>query len=575
MSPTMFNFMISYPEELCSETLDGRVLLMISNDEGDEPRFQISNYPDNQRIFGLDVEDMKPGHEAVIDSDVFGFPLESINQVPPGEYWVQALIHRYETFHRSDGRVVKLPMDQGEGQKWNLSPGNLYSTPKRVRIDVSKGGSVEIVLDQIIPPVEEPEDTSYIKHVKIQSKLLTEFWGRPMHLGAVLLLPEGFEEHPEARYPLIVWHGHFNQNLYTGFSETPPDPEIEAEPIKTDRLKKTLKDPTGPDVPRDPEYYEAHNILTQKYAYKLYKDWKKPGFPRMVLMCIQHPTPYYDDSYAVNSANQGPYGDAINQELIPYVEEKFRCIGEGWARTLMGGSTGGWEVLATQVFYPDDYNGCWCWCPDPVDFRAMCLTDIYEDTNAYYIEGNWKRSLRAGFRTTVGEVLFSTKEEAQLELVKGTRCRAGGQWDIWFATYGPVAEDGYPAPLFDRMTGEIDPSVVEYWKENYDLRHIMERDWKVLGPKLKGKLRFYCGDMDSHYLNNAVYLMEEFLENTEDPYYDGLFMYGDRYSHCWYGDPNVASALDRFVIVQRLAKEMAEHITKTAPPGADVTSWKY
>ncbi len=98
----------------------------------------------------------------------------------------------------------------------------------------------------------------------------------------------------------------------------------------------------------------------------------------MIIIEIQHANPYYDDSYAVNSANLGPYGDAITYELIPYLEKKYRCLGAGWARFLYGGSTGGWEALAVQVFYPDEYNGCWAACPDPIDFRAYTVVNIYQ-----------------------------------------------------------------------------------------------------------------------------------------------------------------------------------------------------
>ncbi|UCE22692.1 MAG: hypothetical protein JSV46_10930, partial [Candidatus Aminicenantes bacterium] len=122
-------FGISFPKKMSQKALDGRMLLMISTDGTREPRFQISDGPDTQLIFGIDVDGLKPGDTAVIDSSVFGYPLKSIAEIPSGEYWVQALLHIYETFHRSDGHVIKLPMDRGEGQRWNRAPGNLYSTP--------------------------------------------------------------------------------------------------------------------------------------------------------------------------------------------------------------------------------------------------------------------------------------------------------------------------------------------------------------------------------------------------------------------------------------------------------------
>jgi len=559
-SACMLRFGVSFTEELEKKPLDGRMLLMISNDDSREPRFQISaRSPDAQLIFGIDVNGLAPGDLAVFDASVFGYPLHSLAEIPKGEYTVQALLHRYETFHRADGHVVKLPMDRGEGQRWNQAPGNLYSTPQKVQFDPQKDEMIEITLDKEIDPFPEPEDTRYIKHIKIQSKLLTEFWGRPMHLGAIILLPEGFEEHPEARYPLMIYQGHHHRDFETlvRFQETPPDQD----------KKHEYADVPGPWG----EYYSK----LEEYSHKFYKDWTGPDFPRMIIVTIQHANPYFDDSYAVNSANVGPYGDAITYELIPYIEEKFRGIGEGWARTLYGGSTGGWESLAVQIFYPDEYNGTWTFCPDPIDFRAHSLVNIYEDKNAYYVDSQWKRTPVPGFRNWLGEVLTTNEEANHLELVIGTNARSGYQNDIWQAVFGPVGEDGYPKPIWDKLTGEIDHSVAEHWRENYDLRYILERDWERLGHKLKGKIHIYTGDMDNWYLNNAVYLMEEFLESTKDPYYEGVVEYGDRHPHCWCGDHSASMAVSMLTVNQRFAPVMAEHMRKTAPAGADVTSWRH
>ena len=548
-------FGLYFPQELCSESLDGRMLLLISSDGSQEPRFQISNGPETQMVFGIDVDGLNPGEMTLIDSGVFGYPLKSLSEVPPGEYWVQGLINRYETFHLANGHTLKLPPDKGEGQRWNLKPGNLLSDPQKIKIDPKKNKVIKIELSKEIPPITPPEDTKYIKHIRIQSELLTEFWGRPMHLGAHVLLPEGFEEHPEARYPLCVFHGHFPYD-FGGFRETPPD--LNQEPVYSERFD-----------------LEGYNIIQEKYAYEFYNEWTGPGFPRMIIIEIQHPTPYFDDSYAVNSANMGPYGDAITYELIPYIEEKFRGIGEGWARFLYGGSTGGWEALAVQIFYPDEYNGCFAACPDVVDFRAFTLVNIYEDKNAYYYDGQWKRVPRPRSRSTKGEVICTLEEVNHKELALGTKGRSGGQRDVWLTLFGPVGEDGYPKHLWDKMTGEIDPSVAEYMRENWDLRYILERDWETLGPKLKGKIHIYVGDMDNSYLNNAVYLMEEFLESTTDPYYDGVVDYGDGAGHCWNGDHERPNAISRLRYNQMYVPLILERIKESAPPGADLTSWRY
>ena len=548
-------FAVSFSAERSNTSLDGRLLLMVSTDGSKEPRFQIDDSPKTQQIFGIDVDGLRPGQNIFFDESVFGYPVKSLNQVPAGTYWVQGLLHRYETFKRSDGYTVKLPMDRGEGQHWNLAPGNLFSKPRQIKIDPAKSETISIVLDQEIPPIAPPKDTKYIRHIRIQSKKLSEFWGRPMYLGACVLLPHGFDEHPESRYPLMVFHGHFPQT-FGGFRETPPDPGLE--PDYTERFK-----------------IKGYNKIQQEYAYKFYQEWTRPNFPRFVIIEIQHANPYYDDSYAVNSANLGPYGDAINYELIPYIEEKYRGIGKGWSRFTYGGSTGGWEALATQMFYPDMYNGCFAACPDPIDFRAYTVVNIYEDKNAYYVDSQWKRTPRPGFRNYLGHLTATLVEMNQRELVLGTKSRSGDQWDIWEAVYSPVGPDGYPKRIWNKLTGEIDRSVAEYWREHYDLGYILKRDWKVLGPKLEGKIHIYCGDMDNYYLNNAVYLVEEFLKGTTNPFYGGEVDYGDRAEHCWNGDHTLPNYLSRLRYNQMYVPKIIERIRKTAPPGADLSSWRY
>jgi len=552
---TDVSFSVTFSDALSAEAQDGRLILVISKQEGREPRFQVAAGPEGQQVFGVDLEGWAPGTPAVIGDTVFGFPLPGLGLVPPGEYTVQALLNRYETFTRSDGHTVKLPPDRGEGQQWASKPGNFFSAPQRIRLDPAAGGRVEIVLDQVIPEITPPEDTEWVKHVSIRSELLSEFWGTDVFLGAHVLLPWGFESHPEARYPIAIFHGHFPSD-FGGWRTEPPDPDLECE--YSARFD-----------------WECYNRTQQELAYELYQDWTSPGFPRMLVVEIQHPTPYYDDSYAVNSQNNGPYGDAITYELIPYIEERFRGIGEGWARFTYGGSTGGWEALAVQILYPDEYNGAYGACPDPIDFRAYELVNIYEDENAYLVDRDWGTTFRPAHRDWLGHISHTVQQENHLELVLGTKGRSGGQWDIWQAVYSPVGDDGYPKPIFDKVTGAIDPEVAAFWKENYDLRHIVERDWGELGPRLAGKLHIYVGDMDNYYLNNAVYLMQEFLESTGNPYYGGEIDYGDRFEHCWNGDHTVSNAVSRLRYVQMFGMKWAASMQRRAPAGADLRSWRY
>ena len=547
--PAPLRFAISFPASRSARPLDGRVLLLISDDGKTEPRAQTDQYRANSTrpIFGVDVDAMQPDADVVIDQSVVGWPVRSVKDIPAGDYWVQALINRYETFHRSDGHTIKMPMDQGEGQRWEAKPGNLYSKPVKLHIDPARGGDVRIVMDQEIPPVKPPVDTAQVKYIRVQNDRLTKFWGRPMQLGAIVTLPYGWDTHSDARYPMVIHHGHFPRSADgDGWRETPPDARAR-------------------DAQRE----------QQQAAYQFYKDWNGPGFPRMIHVLVQHPTPYFDDSYAVNSANNGPYGDAITRDLIPYLEQRFRGIGEPWARALIGGSTGGWEAFGVQVFSPDDYNGAWALCPDPIDFRSYRSVNIYDEHNAYYYEDNpWKKTPKPGYRD-YRDHLYSTFEDRNLvELALGTHGRSAGQHDGWASVFGPVGDDGYYKPLYDKTTGAIDPEVARYWRDHYDLRYIMERDWKTLGPKLRGKIHITSGTMDNGYLNNAVYQTEEFFKKANPPA-DVEIVYGERREHCFTGDTEHSNIVGSRTLHQRYMPAMMRWMIKTAPSGADTKSWVY
>jgi len=543
-------FLVQFDEQLTSVPQDGRLLLMLARGDSTEPRFRIGNSADSQLIFGMNVSDWEAGAKVLIDNTAIGFPLADLSAVPPGKYFVQALLNRYKDFNLSNGKTVSLPPDQGEGQQWQNKPGNFYSTPVEIEIVAGISGPIAVVMDQIIPPIEPPADTEYVKHIRMRSDLLSEFWGEETFVGAHVLLPEGYDENPDARYPLMIFHGHFPAD-FSGFRPEPPDPNLE--PVYSARF----------DV-------DAYNLIQQQEAHDFYKKWISDDFPRFIIVEIQHPTPYYDDSYAVNSASQGPYGDALTYELIPHIEDQFRGVGEGWARFTYGGSTGGWEAMAVQVFYPDEYNGAFIGCPDPIDFRAYMNINIYEDKNAYWYDSEFQKLLRPAHRDYLGDIHASQYDYNRLERVLGDKGRSGQQYDIWEATYSPMDGDGYPVRLWNKETGEIDHKVAEYWRENYDLTHILKRDWATLGPRLEGKLHIYVGDMDNYYLNNAVYLAEEFLESTRDPYYGGEVDYGDRAEHCWNGDQENGNHLSRLRYNTMYLPKIIERVRKTAPDDASL-----
>jgi len=522
---------ISFPSTLHADPMTGRVFVMMSKGGPREPRLQAGSWGGQTPFFGVDVEQLKPGQAAVIDGGTLGYPADSLKDIPAGDYYVQALLNIYTRFSRADGHVIWAHNDQWEGQQFNRSPGNLYSEVQKVHLDPAAGYNLKLVLTGVIPSITVPQDTEWVKHVKFESKLLSKFWGQPMYLGATILLPKGYDAHPGVRYPVVYYQGHFGIGAPLGFRA------------------------------------EDANAGQGSGRGTFYQRWISEDYPRFIVMEFQHPTPYFDDSYAVNSANNGPYGDAIMTELIPYLEEHFRIIRKPYSRLLTGGSTGGWESLALQVFHPNFFGGTWTLFPDPVDFRRYQLVNIYSDDNAFEAPGRqWMVPERPMMRSVEGQMLQTVRQMSQLEEVLGSRGRSGQQYEAWEAVYGPVGNDGYPKPLWDKRTGRIDREVALYMRDHgYDLRYYIETNWKAIGPKLVGKLHFQCGDMDNFYLNSSLYMLEDFLTKTANPPYEGSFEWGrPMKGHGWVSMP-----------VPDLLKLMADHARKNAPAEDDPSAWQY
>ncbi len=514
--PPATRFRITFSENVHADPITGRVFVMISRTNEREPRLQIGRT--GVPFFGRDVEALRPGRSGVIDASDLGSPIASLTEFPAGDYYVQGFINIYSEFRRADGHVLWMHDDQWEGQHFNRSPGNLHSDVTRVHLDPAKGFDIELDASNIIPPIEIPPDDEWVKRFRFESPMLTEFWGRPIYLGATVLLPRDYDRSTMS-YPVLYRQGHFS----------------------------------------------LRNPLRFAIGGELYGEWIEDDFPRIIVVTFQHPNPYFDDSYAVNSPNVGPYNDAIIQELIPEVERRFRIIGEPWARWLDGGSTGGWEALALQLFNPDFFGATWAYCPDPVTFTNVEGINVYEDVNAFYKQHEWRRVPIVNSRETDGEMRMTSRQRQHFELAMGTNGRSGQQFDIWSAVNGPIGEDGYFKPLFDKYTGEIDPAVAQYWKENMDLLEYMKRNWDMLGPKLIDKLHIYTGDTDTYLLEQAVIQMESWMKTTSNPHYEGFFMYGDRKPHCWIGPVTIAERL----------KEMAQYGLRHKPPGTTTPWWQY
>jgi hypothetical protein len=547
-------FEIEFTQEAVSEIASmglevpivGRVFVIATRDTAREPRSQVrvTGVP----FWGMNVRDIRAGQSVVMEAgngQIYGYPLERLTDLPAGSYHVQAFLTVYTTFRRADGHTVEMHLNSGAGQNLWRAPGNAYSAPLEISWDPKSDATVRLRLTEVIQPIEplqpgevlqqgNPRDTDWVKFVKIKSELLSEFWGRDMYIGANILLPRDYYDEPDRHYPVLYLQGHFpGRRAPLGFTERS----------------------------------ESNRRGAATYEY-----WTSDSAPKVIAVTFRDANPIYDTSYEINSANMGPSGDATVRELIPYIEERFRGIGESWARVLAGGSTGGWEALALQVFYPDDFGGSWGWCPDPVDFNYYQIVNVYEDENAYHSDRGWMKVERPNQRRPDGNIVSTVRQENLFELAAGPNSRAGGQWDIWEALFGPVGDDGYPKPIWDKRTGEIDHEVAEYWREHYDITDYLKRNWATIGPKLAGKINVAVGDMDSFYLNEGVYLLQEFLDSADNPPANASFDYGWRKPHCWIGEsPNRPGESMSYVEWVEIA---AQHMWSAMPAGADRGWWE-
>jgi hypothetical protein len=490
--------------------------------------------PQGPAVFGVDLSELAPGAAVVVDERATGYPV-SLSELPAGDYYVQAVVDVYQQVHRADGHTLWLRMNDGTIETFNAAGGNLYSDVQRIHI--GDGHTTRLTVTHVMPPNERPPDTEWVKHVRIQSGKLTRFWGRPIFINATVLLPKGYGEHPGARYPSVYVLGHGVPFEFTTDSAHTPD-------IGT----------------IDP----ARGLET---GYDFYRTWTSDGFPRVVAITFEQQTPYFPDSYSVNSANNGPYGDAVVEEVMPALEERFRLIREPYARVLEGASTSGWQTLALMLQHPDFFGGGWVLQPDPIDFRHYQLTNIYADTNAFAVAyGPFTAIERPFRRNTEGQVQWTTRQLSRFEAVLGSHGRSSYQLEGWEAVYGPAGADGYPKPLWDKRTGTIDRTVAAYMRDHgYDLREYAQRSWATLGPKLVGKLHFFCGDMDNFYLNLAVYDFQDFLRSTTNPHYEAEFTYGrPKRGHGWHA-----------FTWGEMVRQMAAEVRKHAPAGEDTGVWGY
>ena len=489
---TALKFQTTIRQNTVAAAQNGRLFIFLNRKGENEPRltFDSDVALDAPPILAKDAANFKAGETKIItDNSAISYPVKSLSELPAGEYFVQALLDT-----NNDLRSLN-------------APGNLYSDVRKITLDPKKSAAIKLELSKIVPPETLPPDTEFVKYIKMPSPMLTKFYGRPIFVRVGIILPRDYEKETSRRYPLLVNIGGYGS-----------------------------------------KFTRAQRLMSDQSPFR--KAWLADDTPRMIGVYLDGDGPF-GDSYQLNSANSGPYGDSLTQELIPEIEKRFRAVGTPESRFTTGGSTGGWVSSALQIFYPDFFNGSWSGFPDPMDFHAYQLVNIYEDDNAYTNKNGFDRP---SARTANGDTEFTMRLECLKENVLGagdSYTMSGGQWGAWNATYSPRGADGKPVPLWDAQTGKINHAVTEQWKK-YDLRNYVEQNRAMLQPKLNGKLHIWVGEADDYFLNNGVHLLDDYVSQAA-PNIVGWIMYSRTGRHGWMPKSNV-----------EIMKEMQQRFEQTS-----------
>jgi hypothetical protein len=425
-------FTVTYPAGAFAGPFSGNVIVCLS-ERGGEPR-NGPNWFRPEPMYSFRYAGVKPGEPMTIDDRATGFP-GKLSALKAGEYTVQAVLDR----------------NLG-GRRFGSSPGNLYSEPLRVSLDPSGDAEVKIVCGTV---AAEPafRETAAVKEVRLESRLLTAFYGRPTFLTAAVCLPTEYASEPNRRFPVYYEVPGFGGS-HRGFSGR-------ESVAKTRRAGEPFI-----HVALNPECPTGHSVFA-------------------------------------DSDNNGPWGKALTTELIPEVERRFRAVGKPEARFVGGHSSGGWSSLWLQVAYPEVFGGCWSTSPDPVDFRDFQQVNLYAaNANLFTDPAGMPRPIARRGNTPV--LFFRQFSDMERPL-------RGEQLGSFEGVFSPRGPDGNPLALWNRDTGAIDPKVADSWKR-YDIGLILRTRWPELGPKLKGKLHVYTGDADTFYLEGAVRLLQADLK---------------------------------------------------------------
>ncbi|MFI5455595.1 MAG: alpha/beta hydrolase-fold protein [Isosphaerales bacterium] len=459
------SFEIKCAAKVRTEPIKGRVYVMLASDQAArEPRFG-PNWFQTEPFYAVNVESWKPGEPLRIDSRSDGFP-GPLDELEPGRYSIQAVVRLNPDTHKI-----------GDGE------GNAYGPVVHAALDPREGGTVALMIDQVVPP-RTFESTERIKLVELASPKLSAFYHRPIKHRAAVILPNAI--------------------------------------------------PIGDRQASRPVIYIIPGFGGDHHMASLFADNPRLAFGKEFIRVVLDPDCGTGHHVFADSATNGPRGAALVEEFIPHIERTFPALAYPRARLLNGHSSGGWSSLWLQVTYPQFFGGTWSTSPDPVDFRDFSRIDLYKPGENMYRDRDGKP--RPIARRGTVPVLFIDRF-SKVDDVIGY----GSQLGSFEAVFSPLDRAGRPRKLWDRATGAIDPAVSKAW-EAFDIRLTVERNWPALGPKLKGKLHVITGGLDTFYLEGAVKLLKESLAMLGS---DAVVEIVPDRDHFTLMDPQLAQRLDR------------------------------
>ena len=431
--------------------VSGRLLIFVKQGSGDQ---SVDNDPFHSEaawVTARDVQDAAPGSSIEVDADETAYP-KPFSSMPAGDYEAQAVLdvaHRYNY----EGRV---PEDWMSGVNalahWSPATGAEPSLilDRHPQANAHLVAVLEKAMAKVRPGVAQKEE--------FESALLTRFWGHPVSLRAWVILPPGYDANPHQRYPTVYWTHGFGGNL-------------------------------------------AYSLTSGMVIRERMEQGKMPP---MIWVMLDESLPEGTHEFA-DSVNNGPWGAALTAEFLPYLERKYRMESRRDGRFLNGHSSGGWATLQLEINYPRVFGGTWSTSPDPSDFHDFTGPDLYAPNANLYRkpDGTAWPIIRDG-----GKVIATFEQFARLETVLGPY---GGQISSFDWVFSPKGDSGAPEPMFDRQTGAVNPKVVAYWREHYDLAHIVESNWSTRGADLKGRIHLIVGTADTFYLDGAAHKFEAVL----------------------------------------------------------------